>query len=230
MQSAAFTALTVLVAVGIVISLQLIFLRAPLEARMGIVQKIFYFHVPSAIGMYIGAVACFLGSAAYLVGATEARDALARAGAQVAVTFGAIVLVTGPLWAAKAWGQYWTWEPRLLTSLLSVLVYVSYLMLRSFGGPGEAVRKFAAALGFLGAVNLPIIHFSVQKWSGQHPRVLGSGGLKDPDMQLAFAASMITFVLFALLLIWSRARIAFAASRVERLEQEALIHGIGEEE
>ena len=82
-----------------------------------------------------------------------------------------------PLWAAKAWGHYWTWEPRLTTSLLSVLIYVAYLVLRSFGGGGEAERKFAAALGFLGAINLPIIHFSVRKWSGQHPEVIsGKGG------------------------------------------------------
>ncbi|MCU0692046.1 MAG: cytochrome c biogenesis protein [Polyangiaceae bacterium] len=227
----AFQALTLLDATLVVVALHFVFLRAPVEARMGIVQKIFYFHVPSAFAMYLGAIACFLGSLAYLVHPSESRDAFARAGAEVAVAFGAIVLVTGPLWASKAWGSYWTWDPRLTTSLISVLIYVAYVMLRSFGGGGEAVRKFAAALGFLGAVNLPIIHFSVQKWSGQHPRVLGQGGggLQHVDMKIAFAVASITMLLFAALLLWSRWRIALAHSRVQRLSQEALELGVVDE-
>ena len=100
-------------------------------------------------------------------------DAFARAGAETAVAFGIIMLVTGTLWAAKGWGRYWTWDPRLTTSLLSVLIYVAYIVLRAFSGDGEAEKKFAAALGILGAANLPIIHYSVQKWSGQHPVVIG---------------------------------------------------------
>jgi heme exporter protein C len=228
----AFWVLLLLATAGLVLSLQWIFLRAPLEAEMGIVQKIFYFHVPSAYAMYLGAFACFLGSASYLFGPSDRRDALARAGAEVAVIFGVVVLVTGPLWAAKAWGHYWTWEPRLTTSLLSVLVYVAYLVLRSFGGGGEAVRKFAAALGFLGAVNLPIIHFSVRKWSGQHPEVVTGqgGGLQHVDMRIAFGLAMLTFTLLAGVLVWSRARVWIADARLRRLEQEALEFGIGDEE
>src|SRR5690349_9478778 len=99
-------------------TLQIIFFRAPIEKTMGIVQKIFYFHVPSGYSMYLGATACFIGSVGYLVRPGELWDALGRAGAEVAVTFGAMLLVTGPLWAAKAWGYYWTWDPRLTTALL----------------------------------------------------------------------------------------------------------------
>jgi len=228
----AFWALLCLATVGVALTIHLIFLRAPLEAEMGIVQKIFYFHVPSAYAMYLGATACFVGSASYLFGAGDRRDALARAGAEVAVAFGVVVLVTGPLWAAKAWGHYWTWEPRLTTSLLSVLIYVAYLVLRSFGGGGEGERKFAAALGFLGAVNLPIIHFSVRKWSGQHPEVVTGqgGGLQHVDMKLAFASAMVTFTLLAGVLIWSRFRVWAAEARLRRLEHETLEFGIGEEQ
>ena len=210
-------------AAAVTVTLQLVFLVAPIERQMGIIQKIFYFHVPSAFAMYVGALACFAGSAAYLSHATPRRDALAKAGAEVAVIFGAIVLVTGPLWAAKAWGAYWTWEPRLTSSLLSVLIYVAYLVLRSFGGDSDSIKRFAAALGFLGAVNLPIIHFSVRKWSGQHPQVVfqGGGGLGDPMMKVAFAAGLVTFAFFSLTLLLTRYRLNLAEERVTRLELEA---------
>lgn len=200
-----------------------IFLNTPIEATMGVVQKIFYFHVPSAYGMYIGAGACFLGSVAYFLSPTIERDAFAKAGAETAVAFGAIVLVTGPLWAAKAWGRYWTWDPRLTTSMLSVLIYVAYVVLRSFAGDGEAEKKFAAALGVVGAANLPIIHYSVQKWSGQHPVVIGNGGGGlDPGMYPALFISLGAFTLLAALLIWSRTRLEIARSRLRQLEEHAL--------
>lgn len=204
------------------------FVRAPVEATMGIVQKIFYFHVPSAYAMYIGATACFLGSVAYLLKPTDARDAFAHAGADVAIVFGAIVLVTGPLWAAKSWGYFWTWDPRITTSMLSWLIYVAYNVLRSFSGDGPGERRFAAALGILGAATLPIIHYSVQKWGGQHPVVVGNGGggLKHPEMKLAFALGMIAFTFFSLALLWVRARLDIVKSRLARAEEDAIDLGL----
>jgi heme exporter protein C len=223
-----FFALVASASVLFAITINVVFLRAPIEMRMGIVQKIFYFHVPSAYAMYIGATACCLGSIGYLLKPTDARDALARAGAEVAVVFGAIVLTTGPLWAAKAWGYYWTWDPRLTTSLLSVLIYVAYLVLRAFAGDGHGERRFAAALGILGAANLPIIHFSVQKWSGQHPTVITSkgGGLHHPDMKLALGLSFFAFTLFAIALLWARVRVETAKSRLARAEEDAIDLGL----
>jgi heme exporter protein C len=205
-----------------------VFLRVPTEKTMGIVQKIFYFHVPSAYSMYVGAAACFAGSVMYLLKPRDAWDALARAGAECAVAFGAIVMTTGPLWAAKAWGYYWTWDPRLTTALLSVLIYVAYLVLRGFAGDGEGERKFAAALGILGAANLPIIHFSVQKWSGQHPTVITGkgGGLQHPDMKLALGVSFLAFTLFAIALLWARTRLEIARGRLARAEEDAIDLGL----
>ena len=158
-----FQALAGVTAIAFVVTLAVIFFRAPVEASMGIVQKIFYFHVPAAYSMYLGATVCFIGSAGYLARGTRGWDAVAKAGAEVAVVMGFMVLISGPLWAMKAWGVAWTWDPRLTTSMLSVLIYVAYVLLRSFAGDGDAERKFAAALGVLGAANLPIIHYSVQK-------------------------------------------------------------------
>ena len=205
-----------------------VFFTVPTEKTMGIVQKIFYFHVPSAYCMYIGATACFVGSVWYLVKPGDTADAFARAGAEAAVVFGAIVLATGSLWAAKAWGYYWTWDPRLTTALLSFLVYVAYLVLRAFAGDGEGERKFSAALGILGAANLPIIHFSVQKWSGQHPQVITGkgGGLGHPDMYVALGVSFFTFTLFAIALIWARTRVGVTESRLARAEEDAIDLGL----
>ncbi len=221
-------AVTAAITVGAV---HFIAFRAPTEATMGIVQKVFYFHVPSAYAMYLGATACFVGSAGYLAKGTRGWDALAKAGAETAVTMGLMVLISGPLWAAKAWGVYWTWDPRLTTSMLSVLIYVAYVVLRAFSGGGEAERKFAAALGVLGAANLPIIHFSVQKWGGNHPKVItkGGGGLQHPDMKTALMLGFLSFTLIAIVVLWQRARLELAASRLADAEQEAVELGLVEE-
>ncbi len=223
-----FYALASVTTLAFVAEIVLVFLFAPTEARMGIVQKIFYFHVPSAYGMYLGAAACFVGSVAYLAGPTDARDALARAGAEAAVVFGAMVLTTGPLWGAKAWGAFWTWDPRLTTALLSFLIYVAYWVLRGFAGDGDGERRFAAALGVLGAANLPIIHFSVQKWGGQHPMVVtgSGGGLQHPAMKVAFWGGMLAFTLLATLVVWVRARLEMASSRLRRAEEDAIDLGL----
>ena len=223
-----FYALLCATALVFVTEILFIFLKAPVEARMGIVQKIFYFHVPAAYAVYLGAGACFFGSLAYLFRPTDLRDAVARAGAEAAVTFGTVVLTTGPLWGSKAWGTYWTWDPRLTTMLLSVMIYAAYLVLRSFAGDGPGERRFTAAQGVLGAANLPIIHFSVQKWAGQHPTVITrrGGGLQHPDMKIALGLGFLAFTLLAALLIWARARVELSRSRLARAEEDAIDLGL----
>jgi heme exporter protein C len=225
---ALFYSLLGLTTLTFVVEIFFVFLKAPIEARMGIVQKIFYFHVSSACAFYLGAAACFAGSLAYLVQPTDGRDALARAGAETAVTFEAIVLTTGPLWGAKAWGTFWTWDPRLTTALLSFLIYVAYLVLRAFAGDGSGERRFAAALGVLGAANLPIIHYSVQKWGGQHPTVVSGsgGGLAHPDMRFAFYLGLFGFTLLAILFVWARTRVELGMSRLRRAEEDAVDLGL----
>jgi len=225
----AFQVLAAVTAVAFVVTVGVIAFRVPVEASMGVVQKIFYFHVPAAYSMYLGATVCFVGSAGYLARGTRRWDAVAKAGAEVAVMMGFMVLISGPLWAMKAWGVAWTWDPRLTTSMLSVLIYVAYVLLRVFTGDGDAERKFAAALGVLGAANLPIIHYSVQKWGGNHPKVIttGGGGLQHPDMKLALTLGFVTFTLLAITLVWMRAKMELSSSRLAELEQDALEEGIG---
>ena len=227
----AWLAVVALGAVSCVATLGVIFLRAPVESTMGIVQKVFYFHVPAAYAMYLGALGCFIGSAGYLYSPGARWDAIARGGADVAVTMGMAVMISGPLWASKAWGRPCVWDPRLTTALLSVLIYIAYLVMRAFAGGGEGERRFAAALGVLGAANLPIIHFSVQRWGGMHPNVIGGGGggLHHPDMRLALGMGFTTFTLLALVLLVVRTKLHLAESRLAALEQQAIELGIDED-
>lgn len=216
-------ALTTLAFVGLIL---FIFLRVPIaqpEAG-GIAQKIFYFHVPAANALYLCGGVCFIASALYLYRPSEASNAWAKAGAECASIFGGLVMVSGPLWAKKAWGVYWTWDPRLTTLLLSILIYVALVLLRSFAGGGEAERKFAAAFGILGTANLPIIHYSVKKWGGNHPTVLkssGGGGLGDPTMYYALYGGLLAMALLAILLLTLRAKLALAEARLLRAEELA---------
>ena len=115
------------------LTLYLVFAVAPVEKQMGVVQKIFYFHVPSAYAMYLGFITSAVGSAMYLVKRSPKWDAIGVAGAEVGMLFCVIVLLTGPLWARKAWGVWWTWDPRLTTTLLAGMIFAAYLALRSTG-------------------------------------------------------------------------------------------------
>jgi heme exporter protein C len=230
-RDAIFNGLAALCVSSLVYAIYFVFLKTPaaqIEAG-GLAQKIFYFHVPAAYGMYVCGTTCLVASAMYLLKQTEARNAWAKAGAEGAVMFGALVMCSGPLWAKKAWGVYWTWDPRLTTLLLSVLIYVAVVLLRAFTGDGRAERVFAAALGVLGTVNLPIIHYSVQKWGGNHPTVVtkGGGGLGDPSMYHAlWLCSWAITVLFVALVVWLRASSARLQSSVEKTWQEALARGV----
>lgn len=222
--------LLTLTAAGFVYHVWYIVFRAPLAqlAAGGIAQKIFYFHVPAAYAMYLSGVACFLASAAYLVSASHRANAWARAGAECAVVFGAMVLISGPLWAKKAWGVYWTWDPRLTTLLLSVLVYLAVVVLRRFTGDGDAERRFAAAFGVLGTTLLPIIHYSVRLWGGNHPTVIteGGGGLGSSEMKIALGIGFGTMTLLALLLLVMRTRLALTESRLNDTTETAATLGL----
>lgn len=219
-----------LTALLMLVTLYEIFVVAPVERQMGIVQKIFYFHVPSAYGMYLGFTVSAVASAVYLAKRDDRWDALAVAGAEVGSLFCAIVLVTGPFWARKAWGTFWTWDPRLTTTLLAGMIYFAYVVLRSFGAAGEVEKRFAAALSIFGLLDLPIIHFSVQRWRGTHPTVItGKGGGLHPDMYPSLFLSFALFTLLAAVLIWQRARAERLHQRLFALESEAAEAGLLEE-
>jgi heme exporter protein C len=206
------------------------FFYAPVESSMGIAQKIFYFHVPSAYAMYLGFGICAIGSIAFLISRKDLFDAIAVAGAEVGLMFCLIVLVTGPLWARKAWGVYWTWDPRLTTTVLAAMIFTSYVVLRGLGGGGEIERRFASGLAIVGLADLPIIHYSVKQWRGQHPTVITSGGGGiTAEMGQALGLGFLAFTALAIFLIWSRVRIERAKQTLSELELEAAERGLLED-
>jgi heme exporter protein C len=203
-----FAPLVALVAILFVAAPYLI-AEAPYESTMGLVQKIFYFHVPSWMAMYTAIAVCSIASAIFLFGNNKTADAYAVAGAEVAVLFGLMGLVTGPLWGRKAWGVWWQWDVRLTTALLMELIFIACLLVRKYGGPGS--EKLAAATALFGGATAPFVYKSVDIWRTVHPKTsvvpeLLKGSM--PGSGLPFIFSAIAFVLLATLLMMLRVNLA----------------------
>ena len=178
--------------------------QAPYESTMGLVQKIFYFHVPAAMTAMMSAFVCGIASAFYLWGRRPGADRVALAGAELVVVFGLIVLVTGPLWARKAWGVWWQWEARLTITLVMWMIFVAYLLLRRFGGPGSEVMS--AAVGLFGMALVPFVYWSVNVWRTLHPTTNVARTL-PPEMAAPFRLGILAFFVLYTALILVRVRL-----------------------
>ena len=191
---------------------------APLEPVMGVVQKIFYFHVPCAIMLFLSTFVCAGGSLAFLFKGSERGDRIALAAGELGVLFGMCVLVSGPLWGRKAWGVYWQWDARLTSSLLLFLMLIAYLLARRYGGPGG--RRLAAALALFAAVDVPLVYKSVDIWRTVHPKTTVVPSL-DPRMRPAFWASFFLIGIVWWVLLTLRTRLEEARAKVGELRLEA---------
>ncbi|MBN2530058.1 MAG: cytochrome c biogenesis protein CcsA [Deltaproteobacteria bacterium] len=209
-------------AATICVSLWMVFFYAPIEQQMGIVQKIFYFHVPAAYAMYLSWLVCTVSSILFITKNDDKYDELARSSAEVALLFAIMVMTTGPLWGRKAWGAYWVWDPRLTSALVMTLVVLSYVILRQLS-TAEAIKKFSAALSVVGAALIPLIHISVYKWRGQHPAVLRQGGL-DPEMKTTFLVCMTAFTVVFIVFLRKRLSLEKQRRRVDELMQKKYIN------
>ncbi len=178
--------------------------RAPYQDTMGLIQKVFYFHVPSWMAMGAGVFTCGICSAFFLLRGNQTADRFALAGAELAVLFGVCGLTTGPLWARKAWGVWWVWDAKLTIALLLELTFVSYLLVRRFGGPGS--DKLAAAVGIFGMAVAPFVYEAVNIWRTIHPTTNVVPTLV-PGMFGAFWSSAATFILLFVLLLMMRVRL-----------------------
>ena len=193
-----------LAATGLLVSPFLV-LGAPQEVTMGFVQRIFYYHVPSAWLCFLSVFVSAVGSGVYLAKGSKRADAIAASAAELVVVFGLCVLVTGPLWARKAWGVWWVWKDvRLMTTLLLWCIFVAYLFVRRYGGPGA--QRLSAGLAVFAAADVPLVYTSVFFWRTQHPKATVVRSL-EKDMLLPFFVALGTFSVLWVALMLMRTRL-----------------------
>jgi heme exporter protein C len=178
--------------------------NAPYESTMLLVQKIFYFHAPAWFVMFTAIFVSGIYSAIYLFKGRRSADRVAAAAAELAVIFGLMGLVTGPLWARKSWGVWWQWDARLTMALLLEAIFIGYLLVRKYGGPGA--EKLSAAMGIFGMLNVPFVYISVNIWRTVHPKTSVVPTL-GPGMFGAFWFSVLAFMLLFVLLMALRVRL-----------------------
>jgi heme exporter protein C len=221
----------VLIAIAVVVALLAFGLYqglvvAPTEQTMGDVQRIFYYHVPSAWTCFILFFINFVASIWYLFTRTSKADALAVTTAEVGVVFWSVVIITGPLWARPVWGIWWTWDARLTSTLVLGLIYVSYLILRRFSTGGQT-PTLAAALAVFGFADVPFVYLSIWYFRTQHPQpVIGGGGSLHPAMWHALLYNWLAFSALAALLCWFRYQLERKQRDVEEtLALESMLEG-----
>jgi heme exporter protein C len=196
--------LRALIGVGFVLmmaALYMIFIYVPTEANMGVVQRIFYFHVPLAWLAFLAFFIVFLSSILYLVKRNLKWDRTASSSAEVGVVFTTLFLVSGSIWAKSIWGVWWTWEPRLTSALVLWLIYIAYLLIRSYVSNQEQRARFGAVVGIVGFVDVPIVALAISLWRTEHPSPLIFEGGLAPSMMYTLLVCIAAFsVLFSILL------------------------------
>jgi heme exporter protein C len=212
---AVYQILTLLMMVA---ALYAIFFHAPIEKTMGIVQKIFYIHLPSAFLSFFSFFITFLASILYLYKKDSKWDIIAYCSVEIGVIFCSIVLITGPIWARPIWNVWWTWDPRLTTTLVLWFIYVAYLMFRGVVGENQRAN-FSAVFGIIGFVNVPITFFAVRLWRSIHPVVISAGGMNiSTPMQQTLILTFIAFCLFFFYLLMCRIRLEKARVNLEKIK------------
>ena len=192
---------------------------APPDAMMGNVQRVMYVHFPSWIATALAYVTAFVCSLAYLARRREALDHLAQAGVEVGVLFNTTGLITGSIWGRPTWGVWWTWDPRLTTTAIMLIIFVGYLLVRAFLEDPDARARVGALVAIMGFITLPIVYYSVQWWRTLH-QPQSSPNTVDARMVVALRVMMIGFTLTAAYLMSRRYELARLEAAAERLELE----------
>ncbi len=218
-------ALTILDVVSIIlflIAVWMVFFFAPLEAVMGQVQKVFYFHVATAwVGM-LGFMAAGIAGIAYLRTHNLKWDIVEVAAVEISLVFFFIAIVLGSIWARPIWNTWWTWDPRLTTAAIVELVYAAYMLLRQGIDDPERRARFGAVYTILGFVSVPITFISIRLLRTIHPVVVGDSGSSGSnigltsDMKIVFFFSLFAFTVIFADLLWHRVRLGKLAAKVEQ--------------
>lgn len=217
-----------LTVMAMVAALYAIFVYAPPERVMGDVQRIMYVHVSLAWLSYLAFFVVFVCSIVYLWRRDERWDAVARASAEIGVVLTTVFMISGALWGRPVWGTWWTWDPRLTTTAILWFIYVAYLMLRAYVPEVPRAARYAAVLGIVGFIDVPIVHMSVTWWRALHPEpsvARPEGPLMPPEMVLTLALASLAFGLLYLTFMVVRVRLERLKDEVRYLQQELSLRG-----
>jgi heme exporter protein C len=208
-------------AVAIIAALYLVFIYAPTERIMGDMQRVFYFHVSSAWVGFFAFLVTLIASIAYLWKEARRWDILALSSVEVGVAFMTMAIISGSIWAKVAWNVWWTWDPRLTTSTILWLIYVSYLMLRNAIDDEARRARFAAVYGIVGFTSVPITFMAIRWWRTIHPVILDSQGFSlATPMLITMFFCIGTFTLLYFTLLVHRVHLEQLADEVEQLKHE----------
>ncbi|MEZ4358627.1 MAG: cytochrome c biogenesis protein CcsA [Kofleriaceae bacterium] len=215
-------ALGVVATLGILATVWGVFVATPMDRNLFYSQKIFYYHLPNAFMLFLSVFVCGIASIGVLKRRDSKWDDVALAAAELSVLYGAIVLATGSIWARAAWGHWWIWEPRLMSSLVLWLIMVGYVLLRRFAGPGS--ERLAAGLAVFGMVDVPLIYYGV-KQGDAHPQATVVQALTG-TMKLTLWGSVLSFFFLFLALLLHRVQVAAAERETRELRERALDAGL----
>ncbi len=205
-------------------SLYLVFIYVPTEASMGVVQRIFYFHIPLDWNAFLAFFVVFLGSIMYLVKRDTKWDRLASTSAHIGVIFTTLVLISGSLWAKPIWGVWWTWDPRLTSALILWIIYIAYILIRSYVSNYELGARFGAVVGIVGFVDVPIVALATTLWPTEHPGpIIFEGGIA-PSMLLTLLVCIAAFTVLFFLLLFQRLAIRNVEWEIKMLKEKLSDH------
>ena len=205
------------------------FVVSPPDRGMGHLQKIMYVHVPAAWSAFACFFVVFLASVHYLWRRRERSDLLAASAAEVGTVFTALTIVLGSIWGRPTWGVWWTWDARLTSTAVLLVIFAGYLALRAFAEDPDRRARWSAAVGVLGALNVPVVYMSVRWWRTLH-QVQSSPSTVDPAYVLGLRANGIAVLLLAGYLVWRRYVAAVSERELDRRrEDEQLAEELGPE-
>ncbi len=201
------------------LTLYLVYFWVPTEQNLGVSQRIFYFHVPLGwIGM-LSIVVVAIASLMHLITGRQRWDDLAYSTAELGIVYASLILVTGSIWGKPVWGVWWTWDPKLTTTLILWFIYVGYLMMRSYGPGGTQGKRFASVIALIGAVDAPIIYKATDWWRTAHPDNNIPGGLDDRIL-ITLMVSVVTFTVMYVLLLMERYSMRRSESDLDELHRQ----------
>ncbi|SJZ93156.1 cytochrome c biogenesis protein CcsA [Selenihalanaerobacter shriftii] len=201
------------------IGLYMVFNYAPTEKVMGHIQRLFYFHVAAAWIAFFAFFVVFIASILYLKSRNTIWDILGLASAEIGVVFTTIVLITGPIWARPIWNAWWTWDPRLTTTLILWFIYIAYIIIRASADESEKKARFAAVFGIVGFIDVPIVFMSIRWWRTIHPQVLEGGSMNlAPPMLHTLLVSIAAFTLLYFYLLARRIKVEILGNKVKEMK------------